>query len=283
MNWFLYALFASVIFSVYSVLIRMLLRDKGQPQIFTIISNFFVATALLVIAIFTEFFINITFSDVLVMVVTSAFFAVASTFFIYGRQKEEVGVVSIVRETSVIWIFIIGLFFFKESLSFPKVAGISLLIFGTVLALWKKNFFSFSKGEMLLFIATICMSVASSMSKVFVEDKLSPAFYNMILFYLASFWIFLFTKNKKLRIKQELKRYSWKLPLVSSILAVSIFLLNKGFQTGDISSVFPVYTSYVIFSILAGIIFLGETHNAKRKIIGSCIALCGVILLHLFS
>ena len=121
------------------------------------------------------------------------------------------------------------------------------------------------------------------MSKLFVVDKISPAFYNMILFYLASFWILLFTKNRRLRIKHEVTRYTWKLPVVSSILALSIFFLNKGYQLGEISLVFPVYSSYVIFTIVAGIFLLGERGHMKKKISGSLIALCGVILLQITS
>lgn len=280
MDWFTYALIASVTFSVYSVLIRKLLIGKGEPKIFTILSNFAVATALGVIALFSEFFINLTLLDISLMILTSVFFAIASTLFIYGRQKEEVGVVSIVRETSVIWIFLIGVFVFGEGVSLTKVLGMGLIISGTVLALWKKHFFSFSKGVTVLFLATLSMSIASSISKVFVVDKLSPAAYNMVLFYLASLWIFLFTKDRRNRIKHEIQIYSWKLPVVSSILALSIFLLNKGFQVGEISFVFPVYSSYVIFTILAGIVFLNEKSHMKRKIVGSFIALLGIVLIN---
>ncbi|MGH7245299.1 MAG: EamA family transporter, partial [Candidatus Levyibacteriota bacterium] len=60
---------------------------------------------------------------------------------------------------------------------------------------------------------------------------------------------------------------------------LSIYLLTLALKVGPISIVSAIYQGMMVFGVLAGIFILGEKEDIKKKLIGTAIAMAGVILL----
>lgn len=281
MDWFIYALLSALSFTVFSILIRKSLLKKSDATAFTVLNDLVTGLILFCFIPFFTHTISLSLIHIVLIVAASLLFAFSSLLFTKGRQIEEVGVVSIIRQTSVFWIFIGGYIFFDEPLTLQKLLGIVLLFLGTLIVLWKKEKISVTKGVVYIFLGAVSLSISSLIAKNIVDNSLPPVVYSGMLFFLAGLWLLPFVKQKE-RIRNELLLQKWNILFVSFFLGLSILLLYTGYQTGEVSKVFPVYSSYVIFSVIAGMIFLHERADIKRKILGSLVALVGVALLVAF-
>lgn len=281
MGWLYFSVLSAFCFTAFSILIRRSLLKTSDTSSFTILNNLMTGLILLCFIPFFSLTISVTPLSAVLVIIASIFFAFSSLFFTKGRQIEEVGVVSIVRQTSVFWIFIGGYIFFDEPMTIAKLLGTIFLFLGTWIALWGKGKFNISKGVFYVFASAVGLSFSSLIAKDIVNNALSPVLYSTILFLLADIWLLLFMKNKK-RLISEFRLQKVHIPVISLFLAISILSLYTAYQTGEVSKVFPVYNSYVTLSVVAGIVFLHERTHLQRKFLGSIIALFGVILIAVF-
>ncbi len=90
-----------------------------------------------------------------------------------------------------------------------------------------------------------------------------------------------FMKDGRKRIRASFKHnLSLKLGAIAFNL-ISMFLFVLALRFAEASKVNAVYQGMMIFSVLAGIIFLKERDNIVRKLIGATITIVGVVLLSL--
>ena len=279
MGWFAYALVAAVGFSLYSVLIRVALKDHGDAKIFALLSDLTVAIFLLLVSPFDRTFVKLGLQGTLLILVASGLYAGASVLFIWGRQLEEVSRVSLARQLTTVWIFIGGVVVLGETLTLPKIVGLGLIIAGGVLALGISHGLNLSKGLVLVLIGTVIGGSSSLIGKVIVEETLSPALYISSTSLLAALWLFIAFPKRNSRIREELRIQSWRIPVVGMTLGATLFLLMKAYQVGEASRVGPVYASSLILTVAAGIIVLKERDRLSMKLLGTAIAFTGVLLL----
>jgi drug/metabolite transporter (DMT)-like permease len=278
MDWLYLSLLSAACFTSFSILIKQSLQKSSNTTAFTILNNLTTGFILFAFVPFFPVHISITPMSILLIVIASMLFAFSSLFFTKGRLTEEVGVVSVVRQTSVFWIFIGGYIFFNEPMTVSKLFGTILLFYGTWIALWGKGKFNITKGVYYVFISAVALSFSSLIAKDIVDVALPPVLYSATLFILADIWLLLFMKERR-HVLHEFKIQKLHMPFISLFLAVSIASLYTAYQSGEISRIFPVYNSYVIMSVVAGVIFLHEKAHIHRKLLGSSIALLGVILI----
>ena len=281
MEWFYYALSGAFFFTVYSLLIKKLLRNESDVKIFNLLMNMGVGILLLLFSFFTDPLIDIQLGHVLLMIVASLMFSVASTLITLGRQKEEVTKISVVRQTALLWIFLGGVFVFNETISVTKVLGILSIVGGSVLALWQKNTLKPSKEIGYVFLATIAVGINSLISKSIVDDNMAPSLYIGIVISLSTIWLMIFLHNPIERMKKEYHYHKAKFIIPSLLLAGSMSSLMNGYKVGEVSQVYPVYSISLILTVVASVLFLKERDNLIQKIIGAMIVFCGIILIRL--
>lgn len=71
MGWFTYALIAAFGFSIYSVLIRITLKDHGDAKIFALLSDLTVALFVLAMCVFDRVFIQLDVRSTLLVLAAS--------------------------------------------------------------------------------------------------------------------------------------------------------------------------------------------------------------------
>jgi drug/metabolite transporter (DMT)-like permease len=283
MGWFFYALLGALLMTAYSLSIRLLLKDRGDAKTFTFITTSFGCLALFILTLFERPVHVINLQLIGVFILLSFLFAVTDLLFIRGRQLEEVSVVSMLVQFGSLWALIGGFVFLKEPLTARKVIGVLLLIIGNFVLLFNKQKFSLSKGKYLILLATITFTISSFVDKV-LSPQYSPSLYKGILFLLESLILYIFFLPNRLKsIRNEINIQGKMIYFVGPLLSFSMFFLIKAFQAGgEASKVLPVFSLSLVFSVLAGIIFLNERNNLVKKILATIIVSIGIYILQLY-
>lgn len=283
MDWFLFAIGAAFSFSIYSVLIRFVLKNGGDSKVFAALLNGTIGVSLLVYSLLTNTRVDLSLIVVSLLLTASVFFAFSSTMLTTARQAEEVSRVSIVRQAALIWIFIGGVFLFGEEVTIQSIGGLLLLLLGNILVLWENNRFRWSNGLWLVLFATFFAGGDALISKYVTTNYISPSLFIGIVNSLAAVWIMLVIPNSIARLKNEIRLHTYKPFLVALFMGGSFLLVLHGYQVGPISKVYPVFSISIVLSVLAAMVVLKERTAIHLKLLGSVIALCGIILLRFFS
>jgi drug/metabolite transporter (DMT)-like permease len=279
MTWFHYALLAAAAFTAYSLIIRIFLHDHGDALIFALLTNVVLGTTLLMFALVGGWYLQPTNAEIALILVGSVFYASASSIITWGRQLEEASRVSVARQSAIIWVFAGGVMILGETFTLAKLGGIALILIGTLLAFWDRGHFTTSKGIVLVLIGSLLASGSDIIATRMVESTVSPALYAATISLLAALWLFMALPRSVERIRDEIRLQRWRIGAAGTLLGLSIFLLMRGFQIGEASRVAPVYNLSLIFTVLAGIVLLGERTNTHRKVGGAFVALAGAMLL----
>lgn len=281
MTWFYYALLAAVIFTIYSLLIRIYLQDHGDALIFALLTNIVLGCTLLSFAMLGGWYLHLSDSRILLILLASVLVAAASALITWGRQLEEVSRVSVARQSVVIWIFAGGIMLLGEPFSVMKAAGVLLIMAGTLIAFWERGHFTASMGVLLVLGGSALAGGAGLIAKSMVESNVSPALYAAIISLLAGLWLFAALPRRLERVRAEVRLQHWRLGVAGGCLALTNFFLFRGYQVGEASRVAPIYSTSLIFTVLLGVVLLGERDNLRQKIGGAVIALTGVAILRL--
>ena len=279
MDWFWYALLGAVSFSVYSLLVRQFLKDRGDAQVFALLSDFVTALVLFALTPFDRLFVRLGLAEGLLVLLASGLLAAASALFIWGRQLEEVSRTEMVRQTMIVWAFLGGVLLLAESFSPLKALGAALVLVGSAVAFWRRDQVALTKGLLLILAGAVLAGGNSLINRVIVKDHLSPTLYSGATFLLASLWLLLVLPDTAKRVVSELRLQRARVAAVALPSSLSIFFVMKAFQAGEASLVTPVYNSSLMFSVLAGILFLKEREQLWQKLGGVAIAFLGIVLL----
>lgn len=279
MTWFYYALFAAAFFTAYSLLIRIYLHGHGDALIFALLTNVMLGVTLLSFALVGGWYLDLTAARIVLILLGSVLIAAASALITWGRQIEEVSRVSVARQSVVIWIFAGGIMLLGEPFSILKGAGVLFILAGTLVAFWERGHLSPSKGVTLVLAGSLLAGGAGLIAKTMVESTVSPALYAATVSLLAALWLLLVLPRRIERIRSELHLQHWRIAVAGGCLALTNFFLFRGYQVGEASRVAPIYSTSLIFTVLAGVVVLGERNNVRQKVGGAIIALAGVALL----
>ncbi|KKU13395.1 MAG: hypothetical protein UX21_C0046G0001 [Microgenomates group bacterium GW2011_GWC2_45_8] len=80
-------------------------------------------------------------------------------------------------------------------------------------------------------------------------------------------------------IKREIVLGKWLIPLLGLINIFEYYFMIKAYALADASLVVPVVSLSTVFTVIVGIIFLGERDNFVKKIIAGILAFIGLLLI----
>lgn len=276
--WFIYAVVSAVSATIFAIIVRVLLKDKGDPIAFAILVDIAALVTLLIVSPFGVIEYAIDPKILLVLILFSFYIALMDVVFIKARKFNEVSDFSIGLQSSVIWVLILGGLFFGESLTLGKILGGTLIVLGNILASFKKKGFRISTGIKYVFLAAFLYASGSFVSK-YLLTFFSPIAFQLILFFLAPIWILLYTPNRFERVYKELKLQGYRVFLAGIFFSIMLFFMVKGFDVGEASKVLPVQQASLIFTVLAGMIFLKERDRVWQKLAATAVVFTGAMFM----
>lgn len=207
-----------------------------------------------------------------------------------GRAYEggDLSVVYPLSQTSMVYVPVWGMLLLGERLSLPGVGGILLVLFGVYVVQLRRLslrelFRPFrdlrNPSVQFALAAGFIYSIGSVAEKSGVRDY-SP-FYFTYLLVLAMLLIMtanLVRPRYRCLIGPEL-RENWRMILISGPVIMASFLTFRyGLNLSPVSYAVPVRQVSIVFGVLIGILFLGESYGRIRIVSAGCI-FAGAILI----
>lgn len=254
----LHAFAASVLFS----LVKLLSQDISSSQIV-----FFYKFLLLLIIlpwIFKDGLKNLYTTRIKTYIIGGIFGTSATLFLMHGIKYIPLANVTALGYMEKILLIIIGVFYFKENLSYKKIIAIVLSFIGAVIVIFPQlkfkefnTYYYFIFASVILWVA-YCL-VIKSLGKT--ESIKTQSFYAILISSLLSAPIaFINYSDGIISLAEqsiELKHLPLLLLIAMCYLTLSISNF-RSFQCGDLAIISPFGYTKIIFSGLLGIILFNE-------------------------
>lgn len=238
----------------------------------------FLVAGSLILPFFSPFFLKGNSSTILLLAICAGLFGAVSFITIYIAQKHvEAGVSSVVANIYTPFTIILASIFLNEGLTSMQIIGTTLLLIGIVIVSKKHRTgrFTFDKYFILMIFGGIAISF------VIVAERALQKMTGFTAGTMISWWSQCLFLGLATLIFKSKNQYSTKDITVTGILrflqALSWVVLI--YVVGNLSLVSAVTTFKIVVVFIAAAIFLHERQNFKRKLLGSIIALIGLLLM----
>ena len=190
----------------------------------------------------------------------------------------DASVEAIISNVGLVVAFVGSLFIYSEPLTLQKIAGTILVIISLILVSLGHKIGKISIKGIFVAITIYAFIGVGWMLDKWGALHFTPNIYNLFGWIIPLFFIYFpYVKNKELAY--EAKRSSWKLGLMAAINVIGYYLQLRAFTTGQAIVVIPLVQTFMLTTVLFGIVLLGERDNIGRKIFAAIIGFAGAVLL----
>lgn len=274
--WLLLAIITGLLSNTYNFLCRYILKDDEDSTAyawFTEISRF---VCFAILAMFT-WRLHVSVQSIIALLLVGISEFIGGYFYMKMHSYTHLSISTILSRTRLIWVPILAFFIVSESMKLSDYIGILVTFIGVSVIMAPKKLFV-DKGSLYANLSAFFIAfnvVLLKLATPYASTAVIVAFEAMPAIILYP----LFMKDTKKRFVSLTKT---RLPLKISAAGVSvlqIFIFAYALNFGDASKINAVYQGMLIFSVLAGIIFLHERSDVRKKLIGAAITILGVITL----
>lgn len=275
-DWVLLAVLGGLFSNAFNYFSRLFLKDEGDSTSWA----WFFETGRLILfglVLSIDFYIESNLKTWVLLVIIGLTEFISVYFFMKMHAYSELSISSILSRSRMIWIPIVALLLFDEALNLIQYLGIFILFIGLSMAISPKKWFV-DKGAIYANIAAVIIALNVVLLKE-ATPYASPSVL-MIAMSLPSVFLFPLFMKKPLKRLVNFSKNRFGLKAFTVVIQfISAYFLVVALQKGEVSIVNSVYQGMMIFAVLAGIIFLNERTNIFKKVLGSILALLGVLLL----
>lgn len=275
-NWIIFASLAGLASNAFNFFNRFHLKENEDSTAYSWFFETFRMTVFLFLVPF-DFYLHLDLYTLILLLLVGLTEFAAVYFYMKMHSISELSISTILSRGRLIWVPIIAFLLFRENLSSLDYLGIVILFIGLSIAASPKKFFV-DKGAFYANIAAFVVAINLVIMKLLTP--LSSVSVLMVLCSLPSVILFpYFMKNPKMRILVEFRR-NLPIKIVANFIHVlSAYFLVLALKIGEVSKVTAIYQGMMIVAVLAGIIFLKESEDIFKKLLGATVTIVGVILL----
>jgi transporter family protein len=221
------------------------------------------------------------------VLISSIIYTNSFIFYVKSISIEEVSLVAPLYNFNVFFLIILTSIFLNEKISFFKVLGLFLLVYGSSFLLKRENFYKSlkalfkNKGAQYMILSSILIGIGRTIDGFSAKSNVSPIFYSFFLYLFISIILFfiLLIKKKLLFSLKLLKRKSFLSNFAGLTNAYSYLFLLYAFKNIDVSIAEPsTMLGTIVTLFLSKIIF---KEDIKYRFIGVIIMIIGTYLIFL--
>jgi len=251
--------------------------NKGQIH-FAFQVTFITVILSLLLPFFKPFYLAGDFSYLIGLSLICGIFGAGYFISSYTAQKHvEAGVTTLVSNIYTPVTIILATFFLNEKLTTIQIFGTALLLVGMLVVSQKHRIgkFKFDKYFMLMVLSGVMLGISLTAERALQK---MTGFTAGTMF---SWWMQCAFLGLATLITQNKSEYSRKDITITGGLRFlqSLSWVILIFVVGNLSLVSAITTFKVVIIFIAAAIFLKEREDLPRKIIGSLIALAGLLLM----
>lgn len=267
----------------WRITVRTKLKENKNDLAFTALVDFFAAlTAALFIPIF-GFRLPSSTSIIGLFLISVILSAVSDYLLLYATKNADTADTSILMPLSNIWVLLFASVFLSESLSLAKVAGVLLIVMGSVTALNKGKKIIVNKGIIAALIYGLFITGTILIDKG-ISNNFSLPVYSMIFYFLSSSVLTLLTGKRAIgEIITEWKINKWWIATIGIQWALFSLTLLFAYSQAEASRAVPMMRTFIVFVTIYSILVLKEKERMWQKIIGSILVTGGALVLAYFK
>lgn len=280
--WVIFSLLSGFFSSLTSVF-SSLASKKTNSLTSTLIRVSLINIILLLILIFNgliSHIYNLTIKTFIFLILSGISTALLWIYYFKALEEGCVNKVSPIDKLSIVLTLILSNIFLKEEITINKAISMLLIVTGSLLTIKKDDKNAKSNKWLLYAILTgIFTSTTTILGKIGIKD-INPniaLFVRTIVVYIILLIINIIKKNLK-SIRKINKKDFICILLTGVTTSISWIFYYKALKIGNVSGVFTIEKSSLLFSVLLSTIFL-EDKLYKKTIIGLIIIVIGIILL----
>lgn len=292
MQWLFYAVLCTVLFTVYNILNKLVVKESSADYIAHLTMILYSFVNLPLILIFQDL-IKVNIKSLFGLTLAGLLFAVAGILYMrslkHGRLSDTVPLLSFTPIITLVVAYVIV----KEMPGVVGVIGIMLIIIGAYLLHVKELsghhilrplsvLFKFKGSRYMLMVAFLYGFGATIDKYVIIHSNILTRVLLISYFTLAFQLPYLLFKDKQnyfVRLKQIFKSKFWP------VLGITIiFLAMIGAQMIAITKTYVAYVTALkrtaaLFTVIAAYIFFNEKDNFKQTLTGTLLLVSGAVLL----
>lgn len=286
--WFYLVSLSGLIFTIRQLLARMILRDESDSLAYTFTQQTMTALMILPILFFNW---QIPERKILLfyLFLVGVWDTLSSFLITESLRHLEISWRTIIYQSRIIWLIILGSLLLGEVLNWQKFLGGGLIFLGVVLATWRKervgrlkllwqrlqNGQSTEKERGILITLAAAFSTSFQLMAVrYLLNFFSSAVLILGLAGTSSLILALIMGNLKARVLR-LPRLSFLNGALGMMGGLFFFLATA---MTEVTRTVPITNAFAVLTVVFGIVFLRERESWLRKILGSLLAVVGVIL-----
>ena len=212
--------------------------------------------------------------------VLATFATIAYVLKYRGFQLINASEVVIFSTTSKFWNVVGASIFLHEAITAQKIIGTLIILLGITVTMYVDQKFKINKGIFFTLLAALLFGL-TDINGYYILQTMDASNYQIYFYLLPVFALLLVQPSVLIKVS-----YYFKLGRAVKVVALSLFdtlgmlALFFAYQMGGKASVIgPLSATKVIVTVVLAIIFLKERDNITKKLVGSVIAVIGVVLL----
>lgn len=276
MEWVIFAVIAGLASNAFNFVNRHALRKDEDSSAY---AWWFELIRVVVFSVLVFFSFSLVWEWTsllwLILLGLTEFFSVY--LFMKMHALTELSTSSIIIRLRLVWLPIMAMIFLRERLTTLEYLGIIIIFLGLVITSSPKKI-KVDKGIK----TALAFSMVNALLTVFLKKTAQVASTSIVMVAAGLPSVFILPvlmKKPVKRIKQAMKTTLSKNILASFFNVIAMYFLIMAYRVSPASKATGVYQSMLIFSVFGGIIFLKETKDIKKKIIGSIVTMIGVLLI----
>lgn len=275
-NWLVYAVTAGLASNVFNYLNRWILINDDD----LVYSWFFEISriAIFLFILFFDFELIISLKSFLEIISLGVVEILSILLFMKMHANTHLSISTIIVRLRLVLVPLFAFLFLKENLRPNEYLGIFVIFIG-LLSISIPQKLTLDKGVSFSYQFAIIASILS----IFMKSASKYASTSVVITGMSLpsvIFLPLITKKFIFRLKKFLSKNLIYKMIASIFNAIAMYFYLYSMKIGSVSKVTAIYQGMMIFSILAGIIFLKEHKNAYLKIVAGIITFFGIVLLY---
>lgn len=281
MSWQLLTAISVLSLSVSVLLQRVLIhKDKTNPYAYAVVFQLIVGILLMLFAAIYGFKLPNIQNLLLPAIISIIFYGAGHIVYAKTLQKVEASAFSVLFASQAIWIMLLGILFFNESLTILQVVGTALIFISIILPVKRFRTIFADKGT-LLGLATGLMFGIAITAWSYVGRHTDTLSWAAISFVGTSLVAFLIQpkslQHMKPLFQPEVLR---RLLLLGVFYAIGSLTMLFAYKVGTLTIVSPLRQTSIIITVLLALLLLPQERNRiERKITAAIICAAGVVLI----
>ena len=273
-----FSIFTLVVFVINKLYAKITVKNV-DPIALTILGNLFAAIVFIPFVYKDIIGFNFGYEQLIIIIFGGFCWTITGLVSNISVKNADLSLREPMLALRVIGVSLLAFFFLGEVFNLQKILFTALIFFGVFIAGWRggKNFDFQTSGSKWILFSIITMSFSVFFDKL-GSNKVGVELYTWCMYFIP--FVLQSVKAPKLmpEIKDILTNHRVNFIILSTSMVLTYWSQIKLYSLLPLSIAYPIVQFGSILTILSAIIFLGERDNLQMRVLGSVIAVLGVVL-----